>query len=103
MTDNALVGDHLDLRGARGERSFQDVDASGAQPDPLNHHHAGAPRLLLRLGLPHSVRVGVHHGLVVELCPVKETEERPGRVLDLVEVHQVPDQLLSPVTTVQPH
>ena len=101
VTDNTLVGDLLDLRGASGEGSLQDVHAGGAEPHPLDHHHVGATRLLLRLRLSHDVRAGVGHGLVVELGPVKETEECPGGVLDLVEVHQVSDQLLPTVTTVQ--
>ena len=103
VADDALVGDHPDLRGAGGEGSLQDVHAGGAQADPLHHHHVGAPRLLLGLGLPHNVGEGVRHGLVVELGPVEQTEEGPGGVLDLVEVHQVSDELLPPVTTVQSH
>ena len=103
VADNALVGDHLDLRGPGGEGSLQDVHAGAAQSDSLHHHHAGASQLLLRLRLPHNVRGGVCHRLVVELRPIKETEECPCGVLDIVEIHQVSDQLLPTITTVQPH
>ena len=103
VTDDALVGDHLDLRGpGRCECSPQDVNAGGAEPDPLHYHHAGARRLLLRLRLLNNLREGVGHRLVVELGPIKQTEERPCRVLDLVEVYQVSDQLLPPVTARHP-
>ena len=91
VTDDALVGDDLDLRGPGREGSLQEVDAGAAQPHPLDHDHAGAPRPLLRLRLLDNLSEGVGHGLVVELGAVKQTEQRPGRVLDLVEVHQMSD------------
>ena len=109
LADDALGGEQLDLLGPAGQRLLQDAARHRAQPHPLDQHHVPGlrrPRRLRQLRRHaghggHDVSGGVGHGVVVELCPVEEAEQRPRGVLDAVEVDQVADKLLPPVLTIE--